>query len=111
MRSFLSVVLVWVLLPVVSATRSQDTSAGFTQPYQRKALEIYRTIIGFRTAAGHGQVPTMAKYLAEQFRQGGFAPEDVHVLPFTSASGETIAGLVVRYRGDGSSGRRPILLM
>jgi acetylornithine deacetylase/succinyl-diaminopimelate desuccinylase-like protein len=111
MRSFLSVVLVCVLLPVASATQAQDTSAGYTQPYQRKALEIYRTIIGFRTAAGHGQVPTMAKYLAEEFRQGGFAPEDVHLLPLTSASGEAIAGLVVRYRGDGSSGRRPILLM
>lgn len=94
-----------------AAPSAQDASAGYTQPYQRKALEIYRTIIGFRTAAGHGQVPALAAYLADQFRQGGFAAADVHVLPFTSASGEAIAGLVVRYRGDGSPARRPILLM
>lgn len=90
---------------------SQDASSDYTAPYQRKALEIYRTIIGFRTAAGHGQVPKMAEYLAGEFRQGGFPAEDVHVLPFTSTDGEAIAGLVVRYRGDGSSGMKPILLM
>ena len=94
--------------PPVSA---QDASADYTKPYQRKALEIYRTLIGFRSAAGHGQVPAVANYLADQFKQGGFAAEDIHVLPFTSASGEAIAGLVVRYRGDGSSGKKPILLL
>jgi carboxypeptidase PM20D1 len=94
-----------------AAPAAQDASAGYTQPYQRKALEIYRTIIGFRTAEGHGQVPAMANYLADQFRQSGFPAADVHVLPFTSASGEAIAGLVVRYRGDRSSGKKPILLM
>jgi acetylornithine deacetylase/succinyl-diaminopimelate desuccinylase-like protein len=56
-------------------------------------------------------VPEVAEYLAGQFRDAGFPAEDVHVLPFTSAAGEPIAGLVVRYRGDGSSGRKPILLM
>ena len=96
---------------LVHPAAPQDASAGFTAPYQRKALEIYRTIVGFRTAAGHGQVPKMAEYLAGQFREGGFPAEDVHVLPFKSDNGEDIAGLVVRYRGDGSSGKKPILLM
>lgn len=90
---------------------AQDSSADYTEPYQRKALEVYRTIIGYRTAAGHGQVPAMARYLAEQFRRGGFAREDVHVVPFTLESGEEIAALVVRYRGDGSSGKPPIALL
>jgi carboxypeptidase PM20D1 len=76
-----------------------------------QALEIYRTMIGYRTAAGHGKVPAMAEYLAEEFRRGGFPDEDVHVLPFTVETAEEVAGLVVRYRGDGSSHERPILLM
>ena len=89
---------------------AQDSSTEYTEPYQTRALEIFRTSIGFRTAASHGRVPAMANYLADQFRAGGFPEEDVHVLPFTSPSGEETAGLVVRYRGDGSSGRDPILL-
>ncbi len=90
---------------------AQPTAASYTQPYQRKAFEIYRTIVGMRTAAGQGMVPAMADYLAGQFRAGGFPAADVHVLPLTVPSGEKTAGLVVRYRGDGSSGKKPILLL
>lgn len=93
------------------AVQAQSTSAGYTVPYQQRALEVYRTIIGYRTAAGHGQVPAMAEYLAEQFRRGGFPAADVHLIRFTVESGEETAELIVRYRGDGSSGQRPILLL
>jgi acetylornithine deacetylase/succinyl-diaminopimelate desuccinylase-like protein len=109
-----SIVLALSLLALLAPgpVLAQDASTDYTLPYQRKALEIYRTIIGFPTAVGHGQVPKMAEYLADQFRQGGFPAADVHVLPFKAAdTGEAIAGLVVRYRGDGSSGKKPILLM
>lgn len=53
----------------------------------------------------------MTQYLADQFIKGGFIQADVNVLPFKSNKGEDIAGLVVRYRGDGSSNKRPILLI
>ena len=99
------------VLALPQAARAQTSSADYTAPHQKRALEIYRTVIGYRTAEGHGQVPAMASWLAEQFRAGGFPADDVHVLPFTSPDGEEKAGLVVRYRGDGSSGQRPILFM
>lgn len=112
MRTLVAFALSLLALLAPGLALAQDASADYTLPYQRKALEIYRTIIGFRTAAGHGQVPKMAEYLADQFRQGGFPAADIHVLPFKAAdTGEAIAGLVVRYRGDGSSGKQPILLM
>jgi len=89
---------------------AQDSSADYREPYQQRAFEIYRTIVGYRSSASHGLVPTVATYLADQFRAGGFPDEDIHVLPLTVPSGEETASLVVRYRGDGSSGQRPILL-
>lgn len=94
-----------------SAAAQPAASSSYTQPYQRKALEIYRTVIGIRTAEGQGLVPAIADYLAGQFRAGGFPTADVHVLPLTLPSGEKTAGLVVRYRGNGSSGKKPILLL
>lgn len=97
-----------LLLP--GALRAQDRSADYTAPYQRRAHEIYRTIVGIRSSASHGKVPEVAAYLAEQFRAGGFPAEDVHVLPFTEPDGEETASLVVRYRGDGTSGEEPVLL-
>ena len=100
-----------VLLCAAGALQAQDKSSDYTELYQEKALEIYRTSIGYRTAAGHGQVPALANYLADEFHAGGFAEEDIHVLPFTTRDGEETAGLVVRYRGDGSSGKKPVLLV
>lgn len=102
--------LLGALLVLARPLAGQDSSAAYTEPYQRQALEIFRTSIGHRTAASHGQVPALARWLAEQFRAGGFAEEDVRVLPIEAGGGEQTAALVVRYRGDGSSGRRPILL-
>jgi acetylornithine deacetylase/succinyl-diaminopimelate desuccinylase-like protein len=75
------------------------------QSVREQAREIFKTVIGYRTSEGLGQVPAMANYLADQFRQAGFPNGDVHVLPL----GET-ASLVVRYRGDGRGGK-PILLL
>ena len=93
------------------AAATDEQSEIYDKAYQQQALEIYREVISRRTAAGHGQVPLMAKYLAEQFIQGGFPLKDVNVLPFTANNGEDIAGLVVRYRGNGSANKKPILLV
>ena len=102
-------VLVFALICGIAG--AQDKSSDYTQDYQLKALEIYAHSISLRTAEGHGLVPLMAEYLAEQFAAGGFPGSDIHVLPFTARNGEQIAGLVVRYRGDGSSGKKPVALM
>lgn len=70
-----------------------------------RALEIFRTVVELDTSVEGSKVPEMARYLAERFEDGGFAPEDIRVLEL-----EKTASLVVRYRGDGSGGK-PILLM
>jgi carboxypeptidase PM20D1 len=90
---------------------AQNQSSYYTADYQQQALEIFRDIIAVRTAEGHGKVPEVADYLAQRFLAGGFDREDVHVLPLTLSTGEETASLVVKYRGDNSSGRKPILLM
>lgn len=74
-------------------------------PHQARALEIFRTIIGMRTAKGYGEVPAMAEYLAGQLKSAGFTDDDIQVVPH----GET-AALIVRYRGDGS-GESPVLFL
>lgn len=104
---FVRLLLMTFLVP--SAVFAEASSDEFQASYQRQALDIYRDTIGMRTAAGHGQVPAMAHYLADRFLDEGFDPDDVQVLPFMLPTGEETASLVVRYRGDGSSGRKPVL--
>ena len=89
---------------------AQDTSSEFSAPYQQLARNIYRDTIAMRTAAGHGQVPGMAHYLADRFRDAGFPDEDIHVLPYVVPAGEETASLVVRYRSPSDTGQQPILL-
>jgi carboxypeptidase PM20D1 len=90
---------------------AQETSSQYTSEHQRRAPEIYRTVIGFRTAETHGQVPKMADYLADLFRAGGFAAGYVRVVPLTRQGGEQTASLVVRYRGTGASGKKAVLFL
>ncbi len=73
--------------------------------YSKVAEDLLRDGLSRQTVAGAGHVPAYARFLAAQFQQAGFPDEDIHVLPY----GET-AALVVRYRGDGSSKQKSILL-
>ena len=81
--------------------------AGAESPdaVRSQAREIFAHIIGIESSIGEGNVPLVAKYLAERFKAGGFPDADIHILPL----GET-ASLVVRYRGNGSGGK-PIALI
>ncbi|HXA37030.1 MAG TPA: M20/M25/M40 family metallo-hydrolase [Steroidobacteraceae bacterium] len=79
--------------------------AAAPEPVRTQAREIFAHIVGIESSIGKGNVPLVAKYLAERFKAGGFPDADIHVLPL----GET-ASLVVRYRGKGSGGR-PIAFM
>ncbi|MGI9224464.1 MAG: M20/M25/M40 family metallo-hydrolase [Woeseiaceae bacterium] len=84
---------------VVSA---QDTESE----HARKTLEIYTHIIGIESSKNLGNVPKVANYLAGELIDAGIPEDDVEVVPV----GET-AALIAHYRGDGSSGKAPILLL
>jgi carboxypeptidase PM20D1 len=75
-------------------------------PHAKKTLEIYKNVIAIPTVAGRGKVPELAAYLAGEFRAAGFTDDDIHIIP----KGET-AALIVRYGGDGSANKKPILLL
>jgi len=74
--------------------------------HAKKTLEIYTHIIGIESSKNLGNVPEIANYLRSELIAAGFPEEDVEVVPL----GET-ASLIARYRGDGSSGKAPILLL
>lgn len=100
MKHLIALLLI-ATLPLASfAAAEPDT------PHARKTLEIFTTIVEMETAKGLGNVPAMADYLAGELRAAGFGQQDIEVIP----RGET-AVFVARYRGDGSSDNKPILLL
>ena len=74
--------------------------------HAQKTLEIYTRIVGVESSKNLGNVPEIANYLAAELIAAGFPEGDVEVVPL----GET-ASLIAKYRGDGSSGKAPILLL
>jgi len=91
-----------VLIPVTSAMAQPDTPSD----HARKTFEIFRTIIEVDTSKAMGNTPKVAQFLANELIEAGFPPSDVEVLRM----GDLVA-LIVRYRGDGSSGKKPILFL
>jgi acetylornithine deacetylase/succinyl-diaminopimelate desuccinylase-like protein len=102
--------MVRALFAAAAAALAMSAATGVAgrelTPVEAKAREVYATVIAMRTAKGHGKVPEMAAYLAGELKSAGFADADIEIIPL----GET-AAMTVRYRGDGSSGKKPILFM
>ena len=71
-----------------------------------EARTLFSRIIGFKTQEGSGQVPALARYLADQLKTAGFKDSEIEIVPL----GET-AGLIVRYPGKPGSTKAPVILM
>ena len=105
------IVIALLSILVAGTGFAQGKSSDYNEDYQQEALEIFRDIISMRTAEGHAMVPAMAEYLAQRFLDAGFDEEDVHVMPQVISTGEEVAALVVRYRGNGLANKKPVLLL
>lgn len=86
---------------LLAATPPDTTSA-----HAQKTLEIYQTLVEVDTSKTKGNTPRVARYLADELMAAGFPANDVEVIRL-----DDLAALVVRYRGDGSSGKKPILFL
>ena len=96
------IILITTSLFCATGMAAQDIDSE----HAKKTLEIYTRIIGVESSKNLGNVPEIANYLASELIAAGFPEKDVEVVPL----GET-AALIARYRGDGSSGKKPILLL
>jgi len=110
MRHLLAATALTALASVVSAAGPQLTAA------QRDATHaMFEHVIDTPTVIGRHNVPSMAQYVAGQFKAAGFPDADVHVMPYHTASPTTgeddTAALIVRWRGAGTAARKPILLL
>ena len=94
------------LLSLALCLLFSTSAAAAPDRWQSKAREILAATVAMRTAAGHGEVPRMARYLAGEFESAGFGGDDIEVVPH----GET-ASLIVRYASPNLSKAKPVLLL
>ena len=95
-----------ILALLLSSVPALADLSGDVSEHARKTFDIYRTIIEVDTSKTKGNTPRVARYLADELIAAGFPPEDIEVVRLGD-----LAALVARYRGDGSSGEKPILFL
>ena len=89
---------------VMLGMKTSGLNATEITEYSQFAESLLADATARVTAYGDGNVPAYAEYLKGVFIEGGFDPKDIHTLPLD----ETVS-LVVRYRGDGTSNRKPVV--
>ena len=96
--------LLLVLLSLCTAHHGWAADSGAVDRHSERAMTLLRDAISRKTVHGEGNVPAYAESLRQVFLSAGFEPEALTLVPYRDT-----ASLVVRYTGDGSSGRQPIL--
>jgi len=91
-----------LLVPLSAATAPQPD----VSEHARKTFDIYRTIVEVDTSKTRGNTPKVARFLADELIAAGFPADDVEIVRMGD-----LAALIARYRGDGSSGEKPILFL
>ena len=95
-----------ILMSLVFALHPSTPAFAQGVDWNTRSRTLYAELVAMRTSQGQNQTPRMTQLLADRFHTGGFAAEDVHILPY-----DDTAALIVRYRGNNASGKRPILLL
>ncbi|MFT7286901.1 MAG: carboxypeptidase PM20D1 [Halieaceae bacterium] len=102
-------ILCSLLLCMAAAATAADSRAAdidIRSEHAQKTLEIYRSILEVDTSKTKGNTQAVARYLAEELLAAGFAAGDIRLVPRND-----FATLIATYRGDGSAGKKPILLL
>jgi acetylornithine deacetylase/succinyl-diaminopimelate desuccinylase-like protein len=99
-------VLVFICLP--ARAQQGGLSPEHLSPEHQLARDIFQQLIEINTTdTPAGNVTTAAEAMAARFRNGGFAPEDIHLAgPLPNKK-----NLVVRLRGRANNNARPILFI
>ncbi|HEX8262495.1 MAG TPA: M20/M25/M40 family metallo-hydrolase [Allosphingosinicella sp.] len=99
----------------VAALGAAISSGASAQPaserWNAKAREILARAVEIPTVQGRGKVPELARYLAGEYKAGGWAERDVQVVPYEGAPGDATAAFIARWPAARPSGKKPILLL
>ena len=99
-NSFLGLLMINLLFINPSSAADNDPVGH----YGKRATALLRDAISQETVRGAGNVPAYAATLQDTFLAAGFPSDALTLVPYNDT-----ASLIVRYAGDGSSGRKPIL--
>src|SRR5215210_3506073 len=78
--------------------------------WQAKTRELFKSAIEIPTVHNRGEMPRMAKLLADQFRKAGIPDADIHIMPYEALPGDKTVALIVRWRSPRPTAK-PMLII
>ncbi|HEY7958749.1 MAG TPA: M20/M25/M40 family metallo-hydrolase, partial [Sphingomicrobium sp.] len=78
--------------------------------WQAKTRELLKQAIEIPSVHNRGEVPRVAKLLADQFRAAGIPDADIHFMPYEALPGDQTEALIVRWRSSHAT-KKPMLIL
>ncbi|HEY6048535.1 MAG TPA: M20/M25/M40 family metallo-hydrolase, partial [Sphingomicrobium sp.] len=111
MKPFIAVILAAAASSAAfSATDPRTLPTKLEPAWQAKTREVFKQAIEIPSVHHRGQVPRVAKLLADQFRAAGIPDSDIHMMPYEALPGDQTMALIVRWRSPHPTAK-PILVL
>jgi acetylornithine deacetylase/succinyl-diaminopimelate desuccinylase-like protein len=110
MKIALGILLAFTAATAVAATDPRTLPTKLEPAWQAKAREVFKQAIEIPSVHHRGQVPAVAKLLADQFRAAGIPESDIHFMPYEALPGDQTEALIVRWRSPHAT-RKPMLIL
>jgi len=110
MRIALGLLLAFTATAAVAATDPRTVPTQLPQAWQTKTRDVFKQAIEIPSVHNRGEVPKVAKLLADQFRAAGIPDADIHFMPYEALPGDQTEALIVRWRSPHPT-KKPILVL
>lgn len=110
MRRFAAIALAFLSTASLAATDPRSIPTKLAPAWQSKTREVFKQAIEIPSVHHRGEVPRVARLLADQFRAAGIPESDIHIMPYEALPGDQTAALIVRWRAPHAT-RKPMLIL
>ena len=94
----------------VAATDPRTLPTQLPPAWQAKTRELFKQAIEIPSVHNRGEVPRVAKLLADQFHAAGIPEPDIHFMPYEALPGDQTEALIVRWRSPHAT-KKPMLIL
>ena len=93
-----------------AATDPRTLPTKLDPAWQAKTRALFKQAIEIPTVHNRGEMPRMAKLLADQFKAAGIPDSDIHIMPYEALPGDQTVALIVRWRSPHAT-KKPMLIL
>jgi len=110
MRRFVAIALALCSTGAFAATDPRTVPTKLAPEWQAKTREVFKQAIEIPSVHNRGEVPKVAKLLADQFKAAGIPDSDIHFMPYEALPGDNTEALIVRWRSPHAT-KKPMLIL